>query len=110
MNPNSAQVAAIDRALSNVPADAAVSAYYPYVSHLDHRLQIYQWPTPFKANYWGLYKQEGQRLPVSGQVRYVVLPSFLFGEDQTVFSSIAPDFELVAEGGGVSVYRRIAGG
>ncbi len=109
MNPNGAQVAAINRALSNVPADAAVSAYYPYVPHLDHRLQIYQWPTPFKANYWGLYKQEGQRLPFSGQVQYVVVPTFLFGEDQAVFSSIASDFELVAEGGGVSVYRRIAG-
>jgi uncharacterized membrane protein len=108
MNPDGAQVAAINRALRNVPPDAVVSAYYPYVPHLDHRLQIYQWPTPFRANYWGLYKQEGQRLPVSDQVQFVVVPSFLFGEDQAVFSSIAPNFALVAEGGGVSVYRRIA--
>jgi uncharacterized membrane protein len=109
MNPGGAQVAAINRALSNVPADAVVSASYPFVSHLDHRLRIYQWPTPFQANDWGLYNEDGQRLPFSGQVQYVVVPTFLYGEDQAVFSSIAPEFELVAEGGGVSVYRRMAG-
>ena len=51
----------------DVPPSAVVSAYYPYVAHLDHRTRIYQWPTPFRATYWGLYTQEGQRLPFAGR-------------------------------------------
>jgi uncharacterized membrane protein len=107
LNPNGPQVAAINRVLADVPAHAVVSAAYPYVPHLDHRLRIYQWPTPFAANDWALYRQEGQRLPFSDQIQYVVIPSFLYGTDQTVFASISSDFELVAQGGGASVYRRI---
>jgi uncharacterized membrane protein len=110
LNPNGAQVAAINKALTHVPPEAVVSAYYPYVSHLDHRLRIYEWPTPFEANYWGLYTQEGDRLPFAGQVQYVVIPSFLYGNDQTVFASISAGFQLVAQGGGVSVYRRTGSG
>jgi uncharacterized membrane protein len=107
LNPNGPQVAAINGVLADVPAHAVVSAAYPYVPHLDHRLRIYQWPTPFAASDWALYRQEGQRLPFSDQIQYVVIPSFLYGNDQKVFASISSDFELVAQGGGASVYRRI---
>jgi hypothetical protein len=86
-----------------------VSAFYDFVPHLDHRVRIYQWPTPFRATYWGLYTQEGQRLPFSNQIQYLVIPSVLSGVDQTVFESIDSDFQLVGQGGGASVYRRIAG-
>ncbi|HUJ65744.1 MAG TPA: DUF2079 domain-containing protein, partial [Acidimicrobiales bacterium] len=109
LNPSGPQVAAVNHVLGRVPPDAVVSAYYPYVAHLDHRVRIYQWPTPFRAAYWGLYNQEGQRLPFAGQVQYVVIPTLLSGEDQTVFASISSGFALVAEGGGVSVYRRVGG-
>ena len=47
--------------------------------------------------------------PFAGQVQYVVIPTLLSGEDQTVFASISSGFALVAEGGGVSVYRRVGG-
>jgi uncharacterized membrane protein len=107
LNPNGAQVAAINKVLTYVPAEAVVSAYYPYVSHLDHRTRIYQWPTPFEATDWALYQQEGERLPFAGQVQYVVVPSFLYGDDETVFASISSAFQLVAQGGGVALYRRI---
>jgi hypothetical protein len=43
-------------------------------------------------------------------VQYVVVPSFLYGNDQTVFASISHDFQLVGQGGGVSVYRRTGSG
>jgi uncharacterized membrane protein len=110
LNPSSPEVAAINGVLGRVPPDAVVSASYPYVAHLDHRVRIYQWPTPFRATYWGLYNQEGQRLPFAGQVQYLVIPTLLYGVDQTVFTSISADFALVAAGGGVSVYRRTAPG
>ena len=46
-----------------LPRYTVVSAYYPYVSHIDHRTRIYMWPTPFSAQLLGaLSQQEGQRL------------------------------------------------
>jgi uncharacterized membrane protein len=109
LNPNGGQVLAINKVLKDVPPSAVVSAFYDFVPHLDHRVRIYQWPTPFRATYWGLYTQEGQRLPFSNQIQYLVIPSVLSGVDQTVFESIDSDFQLVGQGGGASVYRRIAG-
>jgi uncharacterized membrane protein len=110
MNPNGPQVESINKVLHDVPASAVVSAYYDFVPHLDHRERIYQWPTPFRATYWALYQQEGQRLPFSNQIQYLVLPSVLGGIDKAVFDTIESDFQLVGEGGGASVYRRIAEG
>ena len=109
LNPNGGQVLAINKVLKDVPPSAVVSAFYDFVPHLDHRVRIYQWPTPFRATYWGLYTQEGQRLPFSNQIQYLVIPSVLSGVDQTGFESIDSDFQLVGQGGGASVYRRIAG-
>ncbi len=107
-DPNGPAVAAVNRALQAVPAHAEVSAAYPYVSHLDHRRYCYQWPTPFRATYWYLYTQEGQTLPFAGKIQYLVIPSQLSGDDATTFARIASQFRLVAAGGGVSVYRRVA--
>jgi uncharacterized membrane protein len=108
-DPHSAQVAAINSVLRLVPAHAVVSAYYPYVAHLDHRTRIYQWPTPFRAEYWGLYRQEGQRLPFAGEVQYVVVPVDLSPSDQLVMDSIAKQYVAIGQRGGVIVYRRRAG-
>lgn len=105
--PDSPSVLAVNRALAVIPADAVVSAAYPFVSHIDHRTRIYQWPTPFRAEYWGLYRQEGQRLPFAGQVQWVVIPSQLSGPDASVWSAVESRFQLVSSGGGVGVYRRV---
>ena len=109
-NPSSAQVTEINSVLRLVPANAVVSAYYPYVAHLDHRIRIYQWPTPFRAQYWGLYRQEGQRLSFADQVQYVVLPVDLSPADQSVLASIAKQYRAIGQQGGVVVYRRTSGG
>jgi uncharacterized membrane protein len=106
MSPTSPQTLAINKVIATVPPDAVVSAYYPFVAHLDHRVRIYQWPTPFRATYWGLYNQEGERLPFADQVQYLVLPIDLNGIDEQVFQSISEQFTLVEQGGGVGVYVR----
>ncbi len=109
MSPASPQTRAINAVLRDVPPHAIVSAYYPYVAHLDHRTRIYEWPTPFSAQYWGLYTQEGQRLPFAGTVQYLVLPlpADLSPPDRAVWRSISRNFVAVGQGGGVVVYRRI---
>jgi uncharacterized membrane protein len=110
MSPRSPQAIAIDQVLETVPPNAVISAYYPYVSHLDHRVRIYQWPTPFRATYWGLYNEEGQRLSYSSDVQYLVLPVDLSGVDEQVFRSIESQFTLIAQGGDVGIYKRTAPG
>jgi uncharacterized membrane protein len=110
-NPDSAPVLAVDSTLKLVPPNAVVSAYYPYVSHLDHRTRIYQWPTPFSAQYWGLYAQEGKRLPFANQVQYLVIPEpeDLTNADLALLASISKQYRPIGEGGGVVVYRRVGG-
>jgi hypothetical protein len=108
MSPTSPTVRAINTVLRDVPPHAVVSVYYPFVAHLDHRTQIYQWPTPFAAQYWGLYTQEQQRLPFADTVQYVVLPppADLAPNDRATWNSISHQFVTVGQGGGVVVYRR----
>lgn len=108
-NPNAPEVQAVNHVLRLVPAHAVVSAYYPYVAHLDHRTRIYEWPTPFRAEYWALYHQEGQRLPFADQVQYLVLPVDLSPPDQGLLASMAGQYAMIGEQGGVAVYRRTSG-
>jgi uncharacterized membrane protein len=107
LSPSSPEVADINGALRALPRQAVVSAYYPYVAHIDHRTRIYMWPTPFAAQYWGLYTQEGQRLSFAGQIQYLVLPAALTGTDANVFASIASQYQVIKEVGDVAVYRKI---
>jgi uncharacterized membrane protein len=104
--PNSPQVAATTAVLKEVPPNAVISAYYAYVPHLDHRTRIYQWPTPFRATYWGLYTQEGQRLPFANQVEYVVLPTSLSPSDEQVLSEISHQYRLIDRDSQAMIYER----
>lgn len=95
--------------IAHLPADAVVSAWYPYVSHIDHRTRIYMWPTPFAAKYWDTYRQEGQRLPFAGQIQYLLLPTFpgaLAPNDASVLAEIAPHFRIIYQVGSVALYER----
>ncbi len=106
LSPSNPEVASINGALDALPPHAVVSAYYPYVAHIDHRTRVYMWPTPFAAKFWDLFTEEGQRLPFAGQVQYLVLPTGLTGSDATTFAAISPDFRVVDRVGDVAVYRR----
>ena len=95
--------------IARIPPDAVVSAWYPYVSHIDHRTRIYMWPTPFAAKYWDTYHQEGQRLPFAGQIQYLLLPTYPGGlapDDARVLAGIAPHFRVVYQVGAVALYKR----
>jgi uncharacterized membrane protein len=105
-SPSSPEVADINAALKALPPHAVVSAYYPYVAHIDHRTRVYMWPTPFAAKYWGLYTEEGQRLPFAGQIQYLALPTDLTGSDAATFEQIAPQYRIVEQVGDVAVYRK----
>jgi uncharacterized membrane protein len=102
------EVQSINQAIKAVPPDAVVSAYYAYVSHLDHRTRIYMWPTPFAAKYWDLYQEEGDRLPFASQIQYLVLPTPLTGSDAQTFATIASQYKVIRQVSDVRVYEKIA--
>ncbi len=61
-----------------VPDDAVISVYDPLVTHMAHRREVYFFPNPFRAVYYGVGTEfEGERLPAADRVEYVVLPRFL---------------------------------
>jgi uncharacterized membrane protein len=105
LSPSNPEVLNINRVLKSLPGDAVVTAYYPYVSHIDHRTRIYMWPNPFQAQYWDRFQEEGDRLPFADQVRWLVLPTDLTGNDAILFASIAPTFHLVQQDGNVALYE-----
>ncbi len=108
-NPQSAEVQAIGDVERHIPPRAVVSASYVVASHLAHRTQIYQWPTPFAARYWGTLHEEGQRLGVADQVTYVMISNTDARPDAPVWASIRQSFRLVISEGGFSLFQRVSG-
>ena len=107
-SPSNPSVAAIDRALTHVPSGAVISAYYSYVPHLDHRRQVYEFPVPWHAQYWGTFKQEGQRLPQADDVDYVIVPPTIPDDmSQGVLDSLRPEFRPIYTSPYVVVLQRI---
>jgi uncharacterized membrane protein len=106
-DPSSAYVRGIDTVEAVIPARAVVSAWYPYVPHLDHRTGIYLWPTPFSAEYWGATKQTGERLPAADHVQFIMVPAHLGPTDApTVLTRIKSQYRVVKEVDGVVLYER----
>jgi uncharacterized membrane protein len=96
-------------ALSLVPDDASVSAFYPFTTHLTHRVHVYEFPNPFRARWWHLHEQEGRRLPQADGVEYVVLPKasgYWTPELRQVAASLEAEFAPVFDTDQVVLLRR----
>ncbi len=105
-NPHSAQAASVREAIRMVPGQDSISAMYNWVPQVDHRKEVYVFPTPWKAAYWGTFTQEGQRLPIADRVEWVLLPTQLDPEPKAVLDTIRSDFESVYEKDGVMLLHR----
>jgi uncharacterized membrane protein len=107
---SSAGIQGLNALEKRLPPNAVVTAWYPLVSHVDHRTQIYVWPTPFSASNYGVANVTGQRLPVANQVQYLLLPIPLNpAEDLAVFNHIAKDYKLVQSSAGFGLYEKTTG-
>ena len=104
--PSYSQVHDINAVLPALPPNAVVSASDFIVAHVDHRDRAYQFPTPFRALYWGEFQQEGQRLPFAGQVQYLFLPVQMTASDQAVFDQIRSQFVVVKQVGYAMLLKR----
>jgi uncharacterized membrane protein len=107
-DPGAPTVARFHEAVRLLPKDAAVATYYGWLPQIDHRDEVYMFPNPWKANYWGTFKQEGQRLPQADHVQYLLLPAALDPEPKAVFDTIRSDFDVLYDQGGVMLLRRKA--
>jgi uncharacterized membrane protein len=103
----SSSINALNYVEQGLPPNAVVTAWYPLVSHIDHRAQVYVWPTPFYASDWGLLNDTGARLPVASQVQYLLLPIPLSTSDSVdVFQQIAGGYRLVRSRAGFGLYEK----
>jgi uncharacterized membrane protein len=98
---------AANRVIDALPPDAAVSAYYPWVAHVDHRRLVYMWPNPWQPYYYGNGTSQTGPLPQAAEVQYLLLPDPLsdFASD---FEAIHRQFKLVTDVDGVALYHRVA--
>ena len=83
-----------------------LSAFYGYLPHFDHRVEIYMFPNPFKASYWGTFKTEGQRLPIADRVEYILVPTVLDAEPKAVLDQIRGDYDTIMEEGNITLLRK----
>jgi uncharacterized membrane protein len=105
--PNGATVQAINALEEKIPPNAIVSAFYLFVPHLDHRSQIYLWPTPFETGNYGLFNNNGTTLPVAKDVQYLMLLlPITVDEDLVTYKSIAKHFTLVSSKDDIGLFKR----
>ena len=106
--PYYSQAEAAREAIALIPPDAVVSARFSYSPHLGHREQVYDFPNPFNANYYGDDSQKGQRLPEADRVEYVLeIPTQLDGPSATVYPQLADEgFRPIFEKDGVVLLKR----
>jgi len=111
-NPNTPALISLDRLVHRIPPNAVVSTAENFVPNLDHRRQIYMFPTPFSQSYYGNPKYDGKELPFASQVQYLLLPSCIscdgnLGESaQLVFNRFADEFRVVGQADNVVLYER----
>lgn len=93
--------------ISVVPDDAVISVYDPLTTFMAHRKEVYFFPNPFKAVYYGVDDSlNGQRIPAADRVEYVVLPKSMSPELQWDWQLVRPEFELIKENQHWEVFRR----
>jgi uncharacterized membrane protein len=78
-------------ALALVPEGAPVSAQYNLVPHLGHRVEVYEFPNPFRAVNWGLAGDEHPPADLE-RLRFVVVERNLLGtQDRQLLDRLKAD-------------------
>ena len=111
LDPGTAVVKGINRLVAEIPPNAVVSAAQNFVPNLDHRVQIYMFPTPFSQSYYGNPRYDGQELPFASQVQYILLPSCLSCNADNAGSAatldrLGQEFRVIGQTSGAVLYER----
>ncbi len=107
---SSDHVGPINAVLRRIPRDASVASHYSFITHLDHRREIFEFPNPWYARNWGNGRQTGKELPHAAHVDYIVLPSEgLAGRELVLLAHLATrEFSKVAGAPGIVLLQRVA--
>jgi uncharacterized membrane protein len=96
------------QALALVEEGAPVSAQYNLVPHLGHRVEVYEFPNPFRAVNWGLAGDEHPQRALE-RLRYVVVErDLLAGQDRELLDRLQgdPAWRTALDDRGVVVLER----
>jgi uncharacterized membrane protein len=96
------------QALALVPDGAPVSAQYNLVPHLGHRVEVYEFPNPFRAVNWGLAGDEHSQAALE-RLQFVVVQRDLLGEqDRQLLDRLQndPAWRTAMDSQGVVVLER----
>ena len=94
--------------IRDIPEDAVISAYDPLTAHLGHRQQVYFFPNPFKALYYGVDDSlAGKELPAAKDVEYVILPRALGEELRWEWARVSSQFTEINSNQFWQVFQRV---
>jgi uncharacterized membrane protein len=98
-----------DALVAQVPDGVVVSVAHNVTTHLNHRKEVYMFPTPFKAKLYGVDTEwEGKRLEAADRVEWVLLPVTLEPDEAAVWESEQQAFVLVDDNAHWRLFRRAA--
>lgn len=105
-----AHVAPIHDLLSRVPKHATVSAQYSFITHLDHRKEIYEFPVPWYQQNYGDGTKTGQQLTAeSARVSYIMVPVSMAPREMALLGELTQrEFTPVAVADGIQLLKRVA--
>jgi uncharacterized membrane protein len=107
---NAPDIQAIAEAVTLIPADAVVACRSRISTHLAHRPQVYDFPTPFYASYYGDASMDRQRLAAADEVQYVLdMPDRLSDVGARVFLALQENagFRQIYSKNGVVLLQRV---
>ena len=96
--------------LRQVPPDVPISVFYGYVPHIAHRVEVYQFPVPWRDSYYRLPGDETAQIrPLRDRIDWVITRDVESSPDATVreaYNDMIKDFELVDQQGTGRLFRR----
>ncbi len=107
-SPDNAVAVSFREIAAGIPKDAVVSAYYSATPQLTHRVEIYQFPNPFRIVLYGNDTNlEGGRLEDRAErVEYIVMPKNRDAQAQVDLALVSSAFDLVASNDFWELYHR----
>jgi uncharacterized membrane protein len=96
-------------AMALIPDDAVISTDFRFVTHLDHRVEVYEFPCPWRAVNWADESSQNESLPDRvARVQYVLVSGEMDDKSTEAVEEViaSGEFEVTYDQGGVILYKR----
>lgn len=99
--------------LGKIPPDVPISVFYGYIPQVAHRVEVYQFPVPWRDSYYGLPGDDTAALgPLRKRIQWVLTRDVEQSQDASVreaYTEMTREFELVEVRGSGELWKRRAG-